>query len=543
MKGKLRPVAKDAADIQCTNQLATWITDCIQNHPDCRPLNAESGGFLPTRLIEVGISDVRLVLTAEFPKRKIKYLALSHCWGDGVPETATTTLDTLGSWLLKVPFENLTPSFQDVCVLARRLGVPYVWIDSLCIIQDSLEDWTRESTLMGKVFSHSYCTIGAGLVSTLRESRAPPIGFLVKRRSEVTRFVILDNAQREPPENSRLSRLMKGHFEFGAQREKLTHASQKLSLLPLLPSWDESYGNCTLRKRGWTVQERELAVRSVFYTSSQMIWECQRGQATEQNPAPKEYREAQRLFFPATSDKGLMLSKWYDEVEKYTQRKLSYRLDRLPAISGLAETFGIIAGLETYLAGLWEEDLLEGLLWTARRERSISYRVAGRRPAPTDYPGPSWSWASVSWPVEWWSRSLIKDWTKNPEVKPKILSATTIPDGSDPRGRLSRGCIQIEGVMKQVVPGPDNGPPKLFADKDVFIGVAEWDHDYLYASDRGYYIVPIYLAPSEWQGRHSLGLILTPTSESCEDYQRLGLADSLPTEPFLELPRQTISII
>jgi len=138
----------------------------------------------------------------------VKYLALSHCWGNGVPQYSTTTLDTLDTHLRGILAQSLTRNFEDICLLARRLGVAYVWIDSLCIIQDSIEDWTKESALMGKIFSHSYCTIGAALppqFSTTSAEQGDEVntGFLASRSSKNVAMVTLlgpqeQDAQQQP---------------------------------------------------------------------------------------------------------------------------------------------------------------------------------------------------------------------------------------------------------------------------------------------------------------------------------------------------------
>jgi hypothetical protein len=172
------------------------------------------------------------------------------------------------------------------------------------------------------------------------------------------------------------------------------------------------------------MQEQELSVRSIFYTKDQMLWECQKGHATEQDPRLEKNRDYNQLLFPPTSNTSAMLAKWYDEMEKYTRRSLSFPIDRLPAVSGLAEAFEFTGGLEKYVPGLWEEDLLQGLLWSARRQ-------ARGREFPIKHRGPSWSRSSIDRSVEWWSRAMVEGWEANPSGTPTIISTTMVPEGSD----------------------------------------------------------------------------------------------------------------
>ena len=235
-------------------------------------------------------------------------------------------------------------------------------------------------------------------------------------------------------------------------------------IFPNLRSWQEAYNHCPLRKRGWTLQERELSFRSVFYTEQQMIWECQSFQATEQSPVPREHDNASfRLFPPPSahpsllSDKQVNFSKWYDMLERYTRRQLSYQTDKLPAISGLAGAFEATTRITKYAAGLCEEDLLERLLWCVSPPNRYSYQKEG---TGGKYQYPSWSWASVNDPAVWPSKHHrwplkrhVEDGAvpaTHPHIKPSILELETISFGSDPRGRISESSLRVEGILRKV---------------------------------------------------------------------------------------------
>lgn len=224
---------------ECIQKLATWIKDCVQNHRHCRPLVVSDEYFLPTRLLDVGsreseFDSIRLILTSQLhSETNAKYLALSHCWGNAIPQSATTTMATLDSHLEAIPIHSLTDNFKDVCFIARKLGVKYVWIDSLCIIQDSIEDWTRESGLMGKIFSRSYCAIGAGQwqpqhdIDVLSQQYQNNYsGFLAARPPRATAMVVLEEPE-QPSGRLGIRNLVKGMIK-GAGRGKERRASHSI---------------------------------------------------------------------------------------------------------------------------------------------------------------------------------------------------------------------------------------------------------------------------------------------------------------------------
>jgi hypothetical protein len=94
---------------------------------------------------------------------KGRYLALSHCWGvSTINERLTTTLATLEIRLKSIPMSLMPANFYDATIITRKLGYRYLWIDSLCIIQDSTEDWETESQNMGNIYMNASLTIAAG---------------------------------------------------------------------------------------------------------------------------------------------------------------------------------------------------------------------------------------------------------------------------------------------------------------------------------------------------------------------------------------------
>lgn len=235
-----------------------WLRVCRQTHTHGqltpRALSIRSGSSndqdlknhstihsdLPTRIIDVGdqqTDDIRLIDREAMTSHE--YIALSHCWGQG-PMISTRT-DNINSHRLRIDIERLPRSFQDAVTVSRGLNIRYLWIDSLCIIQDDNQDWDHEAARMQQVFSNAVCVIAATSVASsaegfLRPSRQQREWVTLRSPSGATRYICksIDNFQRDVEA-------------------------------------------AILNKRGWVLQERALARRSIHFTSTQLYMECGRG--------------------------------------------------------------------------------------------------------------------------------------------------------------------------------------------------------------------------------------------------------------------------
>jgi hypothetical protein len=133
-----------------------WVHNCLVFHGVCNTNQDKS--FRPSRLLYLGSKSVRIHTSVEMPNR-LQYLTLSHCWGKH--QLVRLLESNLTSFCDNVPYELLPPTFRDAIRITRRLGFLYLWIDSLCIIQDSSEDWNHEARLMGKIYTNATCNIAA----------------------------------------------------------------------------------------------------------------------------------------------------------------------------------------------------------------------------------------------------------------------------------------------------------------------------------------------------------------------------------------------
>lgn len=166
-------------------------------HTACR-FSCKSSISAPKRLLDVGRATLPIHLI-DTQGKTFQYAALSHCWGSG--PRLTTTKSNWAKLAVNISFETLPPLFQDAIVITRQLGLRYIWIDSLCIIQDSLRDWETESSKMGSIYQNSYITIAAtnsgdGSARCLAERRKPvkiPYENTVKKELPLRARRVLDH--------------------------------------------------------------------------------------------------------------------------------------------------------------------------------------------------------------------------------------------------------------------------------------------------------------------------------------------------------------
>ena len=308
-----------------------------------------------------------------------EWVALSHCWG--TQTTYVTTTSNLEQMQQGIPFEALPATFQDAITVTQRLGYQYLWIDSLCILQDSKDDWTSESARMQHYYKFSALTIAVDDATGNHE------GFLSTPRAPNRTLATI------PFHTKRTSKLCYAYIrqtvEYTGQEPKPTHLSQ----------------------RAWTLQEDLLSPRTLHFSSDYLAWECQGHRITEADLAPRAVDEGdlagitKRFFlrpeasasyalvrsFPSYAPYFEPLQRWYNILEGYCQRKLTFEKDRSVAILGVAQEIQAQTGM-TYLSGLWREDLLFGLLWQVdgRGNRSESGSAL-----------PAWSWASLRIEYAW----------------------------------------------------------------------------------------------------------------------------------------------
>ncbi|KAK0651145.1 hypothetical protein B0T16DRAFT_386632 [Cercophora newfieldiana] len=361
------PRLPEAGSSSHTNVISRWLADCDKNH-GCFPHDI---GFLPTRLIDVGTersAAVRLVCDTASLEGDTQYIALSHRWGrEKTLKTRRKNVEGLKEWIINL--ELLPRTFRHAVQVTRSLGMSYLWIDSLCIIQDDAEDWDQESQRMEEVFSSAYCTIAATCASGTND------GFL-KERSQ-RQVVAMKDARSGVP-----FYVCEAINDFGGDV-------------------DES----ELNSRGWVLQERALARRTVHFTKNQTYWECGKGVRCETlTKMTNNFPE-----YAVLQSKGKKIKLLQSLYEKYSKMNLSFAKDRPIAIKGLeTRLIQTVGGQGGY--GVFQGSLHRYLLW--QRGKQPLERIQEFSGGPV----PSWSWMAWKGGIEYMPDIPGGAVTWNPDV-------------------------------------------------------------------------------------------------------------------------------
>jgi hypothetical protein len=320
-----------------------------------------------------------------------------------------TTQSTLEDRKQAVPFEALPNTFRDAVIVTRQLGLTYLWIDSLCIIQDSASDWAIESAKMSSTYTKAYVTIaadGAADSST---------GFLTKDRSREAMQIDWASMKGE------VSPIYVRHFGYNYESYVVHRRDPEQ--------------RSKLSTRAWVFQERLLSPRTLYYGISEFGWECKTEVRCECSIEARNNEEVMKWDSPRAHDSNLTQTIWYELVASYTKRLLSFDTDRLPAISGLASAIRRPPGDE-YLCGIWKLDLPLCLLWNAFPSGSKDGQLTSRR--HREYYSPSWSWASITGAIDFDDSFYNR---LNAKYDFQILETTCVPAGGNPFGPASGGFI------------------------------------------------------------------------------------------------------
>lgn len=382
-------------------------------------------------MIDVGIDEDTIKLY-ETKNEDKPYVALSHCWGES--QHILTKNDSIERWKQSIPWQYLPATFRDSVLITRRLGFQYLWIDSLCIVQDSVADWEEESANMGSIYQD------ADLVVSAARSSGSDQGCFSLRNQTLSFSGISSSGS---PFRV-FARQSVTHASFGWGLSS-PHSNGEVSSYPV----NHSYPNHPLFSRAWCFQERLLGRRIVHYTKSEIVWECLTCLECECNSLDGFTRNPllmiRRLAAETTrrqgrsSEDSLLL--WRDLVAQYSQRQLTFRKDTLPALSGLARNWAS-NGLGRYLAGLWESDLQRGLLWKSARW-DFSEQSNEREGAVSVSTAPSWSWAKLQRPVDWINEH--QNATSHTQYRVQILFVSCAAKGKNPFGEVDDGILIVAG--------------------------------------------------------------------------------------------------
>jgi Heterokaryon incompatibility protein (HET) len=476
------------------------LESCSEMHLKCRPATPE-GSWIPSRLIHVGPRErgcaISLRERADVPSES-RYATLSHCWG--THPIYTLRMDRLTSFLNEIPTKQLPKTFLDAIQVTQDLGLEYLWIDSLCIIQDSEEDWLREASAMGDVYKNGWINIAATALSD----------------SQNGMFASQDV---RPPELVTVQTTWKGlgdHTFFCVDSG----------------SWDREVVEKPLNDRAWVFQERVLSPRILHFAKAQLFWECRETEACEQFPqgfpVPIRSLGFKKLHIPpsqmSSSDKLYALDYWAGMWSSYNRMKLTHEDDKLIAISGLARELNTLLQ-DDYLAGLWRQNLEYQLLWKVKLPLQGNRRIKASR-RPNIYRAPSWSWASVD--AELWEPITRVTAPPNKILIPiKVLDAKVNPRDGDVFGRIKDGYLRVRGPLLKArftTSSTDEidfppGTMEISVNSQVTCTAAADTAD-LKGQDKDCYCLPVALYADSTALQ---GLILQATFRTRGEFRRIGV--------------------
>ncbi|KAJ8123212.1 hypothetical protein ONZ43_g783 [Nemania bipapillata] len=406
--------------------LREWIRRCSETHTCILQRQADDSGTrmpikLPTRLIEVGEADdnslVRLVVnpptTADDPTRD-QYAALSHCWGDVKKDDYSCLLAANRMEFEEcIPVEKLPKMFQDAITATRNLGIRYLWIDSLCIIQDDNgADWAAELRTMEDVYSLAHVTLAA--------SSAPSslVGFLERPNRA---FAVMPYPNPNPHAGD-------GDGDDDGSRSLLYIAEA-------IDDFQTHVEDAVLNTRAWVLQERALSRRTIHFTSTQVYWECGEGVHCE---TLAQLRNTVSHFlgdhhFPDgalsyfKNERILLIQYLYT---RYSELSIKYGTDRPAAIHSLetrlGRTFGsLVAG------GVFRKFFERTILWQAHFDGSLA-RVDYSDAKSGQTAPPSWSCLAYSGEIKFLDIPFGDvSWTgdlENPLPTADYEDAATVPN-------------------------------------------------------------------------------------------------------------------
>ena len=386
-----------------------WLGNCEKNedgqHVDC---NTSEGTWLPTRLLDVRhaseTSVLRLVSSSDisdaFSEEEKRYITLSHCWGEWgskempvlkyanhrhrhekgisierIPQTFRDAI-TVAQW-----FQGKIPTQKQSSVYSHVHVVRWLWIDSLCIIQDSDADWQREALLMDRVYKKGFLNISADWNADSRDGLFNP---------------------RSPMRVQPL-------------KVELPEIGESIHLVVDERDMFDWVNTAPLSQRAWVFQERHLARWNLHFTEQEMFFECcyrapYFASETFPNGAPRFFEQSNApLYHAATTTLRSTIDiyeLWRDLCEMYSEKKLSNPTDKSVAISGLAKEFQKLVPDDVYFSGMWWSTFPLCLGW-----KSQSHPIQENL-----LEAPSWSWTSIDGEVKFNTRIMPQSSNSPPSI-------------------------------------------------------------------------------------------------------------------------------
>jgi hypothetical protein len=368
-----------------------------------------------------------------------EYLTLSYCWGRA--GNFTTSKANYCNLLKELPMTRLAQTLVDAIAVTKALGQRYLWIDAICIIQDSAEDVVQEIAVMDQIYQNSTLTIAAA------NGDSAQAGLFAHRDLRNWWPVRMSESFKQG---------LRSNSDFIFRTVKRSRSG---------------FGH--LETRGWVMQESVLSRRVLIFGPQRLDWYCLADWASEEQPETTNYSAEYNqpagienignldnfrrwLGVHRLREKEVRMDElfhdWTLAVGNYSCRFLSVEKDKLPAIGAAAKAMVYIRSLN-YVAGLWKEDIHNGLTWFVEKRDGYDLSKGTRT---KEYIAPSWSWASRHAPVKFYHQSSIYG-PRIPLVEVQELTAEAASGQTLHFGQLKSGTLRLLGRLREV--SAVNRPP------------------------------------------------------------------------------------
>ncbi|CAI6339481.1 unnamed protein product [Periconia digitata] len=374
-RGLNRAIWSQSSPIMFKQREATihgWLEDCRKNHTRCRRAS-KANVELAVRMLEVrphkGTIALRLVSTRELDFSKTPYAVLSHCWGKPAI-TCITTQRNVERYYEKIELSTLAKTFREAVEITCGINIRYLWIDSLCIVQDDKDEWEQEAAKMARIYEDATITISATSAGNSQDGCGittvfpPAVQLSSKVPSDTnTTLIAIRDSTSGPLEQEVKSILL----------------------------------NSPMNSRAWILQERLLSRRILHATTSLFVWQCATVIETEDGlihetkatHGPWDILEShipQHVLTPHPLQYNIR-NRWWSWVKQYMERDLSRpEKDHYAAFAGITNHYRNLTGDEPVL-GLWKRDLPIHLSWESSKVSRYEWTVSPRKPRC-----PSWTW-------------------------------------------------------------------------------------------------------------------------------------------------------
>lgn len=348
-----------------------------------------------------------------------------------------TTRQTLTSRLSGIEWEDIPRTFFDAFLAAKMLGLEYVWIDALCIIQDDERDWQVEAAMMGDIYR------GAQITFVAASSRSTNDGFLGERI----------------PGRQNISIPYSDKYRRGNYSVTFSENGYK-------EKFSEDIETSKWNTRGWTFQERQLSRRALFFGRHGLYFECRMHRCMEGYDGRLNRSLALYKHMQSTDSWDVLHLSWRKMVEEYSGRSFTFAKDRLPALSGLAKEIILQADTEAgknreYLGGHWRQSLQLDLTWIGRSGAIERNEIWDQQHWEEGFQYPTWSWSTYPGRVVW----PKVDTSETIEPMCEVERASTQPKSVDPLGQVMGGFVDIVGPLAEIeVPQPFFQAQRVWAD-------------------------------------------------------------------------------